>query len=241
MARRPVADPGADRRDPPISHSYYLSLVALARFYRRVGDRAPPGGLVLDVGCGRRPYEPFFAGLRYVGIDLSGRFCDVAAEAGRFPFLDSSFDIVLCSTVLEHVEEPAAVVGETRRVLRPGGLAAFATPFAWEYHARPRDYWRFSEDALRRLFSGFEILEILPDTSPGQCLLEMTNLQVYRALSGRVGRSVRPTLFAISNLLGRHVFRPRAGQENSFPACYTTLARRPVDEEGVQAGGCGGR
>ena len=53
----------------------------------------------------------------------------------RLPFTDASFDVVCAMDFLEHVEEPAAVVAEIARVLRPGGVFFFHTfnrnPLAW--------------------------------------------------------------------------------------------------------------
>ena len=65
------------------------------------------------------------AARRHTGEDLVSF---VAAVGERLPFHDKSFDAVLCMDVLEHVEEPAAVVEEAARVLRPGGVFIFSGP-----------------------------------------------------------------------------------------------------------------
>src|SRR2546421_13079029 len=67
-------------------------------------------GLVLDVGCGPRPYEKtFFSGAqKYIGTDyLSDRSRpDVISSALQLPFQKEIFDAVGCTQVLEHVPDP---------------------------------------------------------------------------------------------------------------------------------------
>jgi len=66
---------------------------------------------------------------------------------------DESFDYVFSDQVLEHVEgNPQQAIDETRRVLRPGGIAIHTTCLMQEIHGFPQDYWRFTPHGLRHLF-----------------------------------------------------------------------------------------
>ena len=104
----------------------------------------PAGKVILDVGCGGGllAEEISRLGAAVIGVDPSPNSIDVArahaSSAGltidyrvgmgeRLPLDDCSADIVYCVDVLEHVTDIDAVVAETVRVLRPGGLYLFDT------------------------------------------------------------------------------------------------------------------
>ena len=94
---------------------------------------------VLDLGCGRGGVVELFwrdvkiaAGLAPDPASLSEHRAHgmpvIRGVGERLPFVDGSFDLIVCLWVLEHMREPAAVFGEVRRVLRPGGHFVFLTP-----------------------------------------------------------------------------------------------------------------
>jgi SAM-dependent methyltransferase len=91
---------------------------------------------LLDVGCGPGSITAGLAdavtpGLA-VGIDfdperVEGTTVAVASARGeQLPFADASFDAVFACAVLQHVPDPKALVGEMRRVARPGAVVALA-------------------------------------------------------------------------------------------------------------------
>jgi SAM-dependent methyltransferase len=152
--------PGAERRYPPKSDRHYLVLAALANQIREEAGKRLAGrddARVLDIGCGEKPYLPFFSSFAsdYVGVDVAeGPRVDIVAPAEELPFPDGSFDLVLCTQALEHVAEPGAVLSEIHRVLRPGGTALVSVPSVFLYHPDPpgsdQDYWRWTHSGLRR-------------------------------------------------------------------------------------------
>jgi len=66
--------------------------------------------------------------LERVTCDLDRGGVDVAADITALPFRDASFDAVLCSHVLEHVEDDRTAMAELARVLRPGGWLVVLVP-----------------------------------------------------------------------------------------------------------------
>lgn len=68
-----------------------------------------------------------------------------------YEVLDRKFHIVIADQVLEHVADPRSAVANIRAMLEPGGYAMIATPFLFRVHARPDDFYRWTEPGLRRL------------------------------------------------------------------------------------------
>jgi SAM-dependent methyltransferase len=111
---------------------------------------------LLDVGCGSLPYAPLFEGhvSEYVGLDfVDNPLAQLRGPAEQLPVADASFDVVLCTQVLEHCDDPARVVAELRRVTRPGGRVLASTHGVQTYHPSPVDYWRWTHAGLELLFT----------------------------------------------------------------------------------------
>ena len=113
---------------------------------------------LLDVGCGCKPYLPYFSQCvsEHIGIDVvPGEHVDDIGVAENLPYPDESFDIVLCTQVLEHSEDPHAAAREMFRVLRPGGLALISTHGVFLYHPDPPESDRDYGAGLMPGFEGF--------------------------------------------------------------------------------------
>ena len=110
---------------------------------------------VLDVGCGIKPYLPYFEpyAAEYVGVDLENPAADLEGSVEALPVEDASFDLVLCTQVLEHVTDPDIAVRELHRVVAPGGRVLASTHGVQVYHPSPTDYWRWTHTGLERLFA----------------------------------------------------------------------------------------
>jgi SAM-dependent methyltransferase len=72
-------------------------------------------------------------------------------DVAQLAFEADSFDVVVCFEVIEHVEEPEAVLDELARVLRPGGLLAISSPNRDAYPpGNPHHVHEFQPEELRR-------------------------------------------------------------------------------------------
>lgn len=117
-------------------------------------------GRVLDLGCGAQPYRALLSpAADYTGADVQpGQGVDALLTPGEpLPFPDGCFDAILCTQVLEHVEDLGGTVAEMRRVLRPGGLLLVSVPAIYQVHGAPHDYRRFTEHGLASELRGFRI------------------------------------------------------------------------------------
>jgi SAM-dependent methyltransferase len=145
--------PGDERRDPPLSSPTWAVRAPLAAWLREEAKRPGPYR-VLDVGCGPKPYSPFFAdrASEYVGVDVDNPAADLQGTVESLPVPDRSFDVVLCTQVLEHAQDPAQAVRELSRVVAPGGRVLASTHGVQVYHPAPEDLWRWTHAGLERLF-----------------------------------------------------------------------------------------
>ncbi len=123
---RPLPDPRVDRK-----FERMLELVA--------GEL--PRDRFLDAGCGDGRYLVALAGrgMQMAGVDISERILEVTRRAAgpdvdlrranleQLPFADGSFDLVLCTQVIEHLLAPELGLSELARVLAPGGVLVIST------------------------------------------------------------------------------------------------------------------
>lgn len=129
---------------------------------------------ILEIGCSGGPLLLALRAAGYhrlQGIDVSEKGIALAQERGltevalmdgaHLTFPDASFDLVIASDVLEHIEDDIQALREWRRVLRPGGqLIVFvpAHPYLWSSHDEVNHHFRrYSAKALREAIKGAEL------------------------------------------------------------------------------------
>ena len=112
-----------------------------AKWSRGIDIRQYGSGILLDIGCGEKPYSTMTEGLvsAHLGLDHPASFhsnskVDIFATAYETALADKSVDTVLCTVVMEHLERPQDSVREMYRILKPGGHVILSVPLFWQWH-----------------------------------------------------------------------------------------------------------
>jgi SAM-dependent methyltransferase len=178
--------PGERIRNPNKSSVTYPTRIHLARWLEEEAKRAAADFgrfRVLDIGCGRKPYFPYFAqnADEYVGvdIDIENPMADLHAPVEDLPVADESFDVVLCTQVLEHCGVPDQAVTELYRVAAPGGRVLASTHGVQVYHPSPEDHWRWTHTGLELQFlrnAAWRSVTVAPAGGTATCLASMTGI-----------------------------------------------------------------
>ena len=127
---------------------------------------------VLDIGCGNSTYQDLFPTITTVDIEAREHYTpDHIADAHDLHMLsNNTFDIVLCTEVLEHLHTPHKALAEFLRILKPGGILLLSTRFVFPIHDAPGDYYRYTSYGLEHLCKDYDIIEIQPETGTMECL-----------------------------------------------------------------------
>ena len=171
----------------PFSVNWLVTHIHARHVARAVGACA--SGRLLDVGCGSRPFKELLEAhsLQSLGIEIDaeryGRqstsaegmitcsgteqprhLPDAWASGLQLPFRDACFDTAVSFQVLEHVPQPARMLAEITRVLKPGGVLVLTAPHIWGIHEEPHDYYRFTPYGLRYLAEtvGLRVYSVIP-------------------------------------------------------------------------------
>jgi len=129
-------------------------------------------GVLVDLGCGEKPYENFFLTYadKYIGIDWSNTRHELKADIisnlnEKINLKDKYADTIVSLAVMEHLCEPQQFLDESYRILKPGGHFILQVPFQWWIHEGPYDYFRYTSYGLEYMLrkSGFEIINISPN------------------------------------------------------------------------------
>ena len=126
-------------------------------------------GNVLDVGCGLSPFKFMLdpSQTKYFGIDIADaekfdyKNPDITPFNGEdIPFKNDEFDGVLCTEVLEHVQNYQKLIDEMYRVMKKGSKAIITIPWSARYHYIPYDFFRYTPSSLKTMFKQFSEVKI---------------------------------------------------------------------------------
>lgn len=123
------------------------------------------GKRILDVGScnvngGLRPSIISLNPSEYMGVDIvEGPGVDMVCSSDDIldKFGENSFDVVISTCVLEHVENWKLAISNMKKVCKPNGILLIIVPSVWPWHNHPHDYWRYSKKEMEKIFSDFDV------------------------------------------------------------------------------------
>jgi SAM-dependent methyltransferase len=223
------ADIHVERPKPWHRYAYHVRMLPLRLEALARDLDVGPGARVLDYGCGVVAYRHFFpAGVDYAAADLPGNpKATLPLEPdGTVPAADASFDAVMSTQVLEHVDDPALYLSECFRVLRPGGRMLLSTHGTFVYHPDPDDYWRWTCAGLRKAVgdAGFEIARFEGIIGGLPTGLQLVQDSIYWQIPG----VLRPVLALVMQTLIRLTDRLHSDGSRALNAqVYALVAEKP--------------
>lgn len=150
--------------------------IARSRLYQAVAQFAKQSNqdaVLLDVGCGMKPYRHLFPAEKYLGIDIEGgghsssqKTVDKFFDGEHIPYRENEFDIVISTQVFEHALNLNGLMKEISRVLKSDGILFVTAPLVWHEHEIPYDFRRFTKFGLQELLTehNFKVITIRPTT-----------------------------------------------------------------------------
>lgn len=145
-------------------------------------------GKLLDIGCGRKPYESMCNVDKYIGLEIDDAgnrlrdYADVFYDGKTIPFDDNYFDSIISNQVFEHVFNPDEFLQEINRVLKADGVFLLTVPFVWDEHEQPYDYARYSSFGLKHILNknGFEIIEHRKTNNGVEVIFQLINAYIFK-------------------------------------------------------------
>jgi len=125
-------------------------------------------GKVLDIGGKKKNKRGKFRPpldkvelWEYLNIDKTTD-PDYCCSADNVPVPDNTFDVILLTEVIEHLQMPEQVLSESFRILKPGGKIIATIPFLYPIHADPYDFQRWTPEKIQMEFTkvGFKEINI---------------------------------------------------------------------------------
>ena len=233
--------PGQGHRKPKRSSVTYPVRAHLSTWMQAEAERAAAdfgGYRILDVGCGKKPYYPYFAPhvAEYVGVDINidNPYADRLGPIEDLPAENEAYEVVICSQVLEHSGDPDQAVSELWRVCAPGGRVLASTHGVQVYHPAPEDHWRWTHTGLELLFlrnGAWASVSVVPAGGTATCLAAMTgvfiDLLFRRVHLTFIARGLVWLLNTVGAALDRRIPSLRAKQPGSIFLNYHVVAEKP--------------
>ena len=195
-------------------------------------------GVLVDIGCGIKPYKSLFSPYvsKYIGIDLydsphGNSMIDQVGSAYRTNLASSSCNLILCTEVMEHLEKPHEALKEFYRILKLNGMLIITVPFFWPIHEEPRDFFRYTKYGLKYLIeqAGFNVIELNALTGYFTTFIQLSIYYMKRFQR-------RPFLKYVGQLMNamlQHIALKinRIDKSSEFTNLYGVIAEKCIDEK----------
>lgn len=193
-------------------------------------------GVLLDFGCGKKPYEKLFKNVSlYIGVDIevSGHNhknsnIDFYYDGKRLPFEPNTFDIIFASEVLEHVPNHDDIFKEFHRVLKPGGKILITIPFLWGEHEEPYDFIRFTNFGIVNVLQqyGFNQIKVSKIGGSFETLCQLFSAHIFESLpKKRLYQILTLPIIIPINIFGRVLSKTIKLKSNLFHNTITTAIK----------------
>jgi SAM-dependent methyltransferase len=221
---------GRKRLHPSLTNPNWLVLRKRRHIFQKWLERLEGRDLaVLDVGGRIQPYRPLLEerSHSYVAVDLRRTpLVSVVARGEQIPLADASFDLAICTQMLEYVAEPAGVIAEIHRVLKPGGYLMLSVPSVSPQDSE-YDRWRFLPASLHQLLGEFASVEVVAEGGSVAGLFRSINACMNIFARYAWVRSVfRYAVFPAVNVAGALLEKMSGGRNTQFSANYSAFARK---------------
>lgn len=176
---------------------------------------------VLNAGSSSMRY-----GRNFVNIDIQAKpEVDVVCDLHSLPDSLGHFDAVICNGVLQYCHTPQLVAEQLYRVMNPNGVLFIDAPWVQPYCPDTPDRFRYSEAALRGIFSAFEVIETGISIRPGSAFYMLgvhiaETLTHNRYINFAAGRVARVLLYPFRWIR-------TADESMTGGACYLIGRKRP--------------
>lgn len=173
---------------------YFIDRYTLFKAIKYFSQEIKENVKILDVGYGIKPYKNLFKTDKYFGIDIEtsghsndAKYADKFYDGKNIPFEDNSFDVIICTQVLEHTEEPQTLIKEIYRVMKKDSVAFLTIPFVGNEHEQPYDFWRFTQFGNKKLLeeAGFKKIEIKPSCGFFETFGQMFSSFIFESMNFR--------------------------------------------------------
>ncbi len=136
----------------------------LKKLYREneLGDK-----IIINLGSGTETVHP-----EVINLDIFPfKNVNLVTDATKLSINDNAVDMIITQSTLEHVPNAELAIKEICRVVKPGGFVYVSIPFLMPFHASPNDYFRLTNEGLKRRFAAFEQRRVGMNGGPASALV----------------------------------------------------------------------